>query len=211
MKKTMLLLLLLASPALADDRVTVGMRVERSWLTDSRRGDKDHFLGSLWGLDSSQSYLPSPFLEVRITGPVGMGLAYGQARVRTLDWADSSHTVAAGDGDLQLRGGEVYAFARARNRSRVTPYARVGYARYWSDFVELPGWPGHFETGTTRGWTAGAGVRVALWKGCGLDVLYEHRSLGPVAAVAMGSNGVRTDGAFPVRSNALSLGVVYSR
>ena len=81
------------------------------------------------------------------------------ARIRTLDWADDTDIVAAGDGDLVLRGGDVYVVLRARNRSRLTPYVRIGYARYWSDFAELPDWPGRFEVSTTRGWTAAASSR----------------------------------------------------
>jgi opacity protein-like surface antigen len=203
-------------------RLTVGARVSHPWLSDDRRSGPDgfdnanrsgNFLGSLWGLDVRQRYVPNPFLEYRIVSAFGVGAAYDQVRVKTLDWGNAERTVTAGDGDLRIRGAQVFAFGRFANRTRVTPYARIGFAYYWSAFFESPGWavPGRaFEVSDTRGWLVGAGLRIALWRGIALDGSYEHLHLGDVeAAVRFASGGKGTKGAFPMRSDVASLGISY--
>ncbi len=160
-----------------------------------------------------QRYIPSPFLEYRIVSAFGVGAAYDQVRIKTLDWGNAEHTMTAGDGDLQIRGGQVFAFGRFANRTRVTPYARVGFAYYWSQFFESGGWaaPGRdFEVSDTRGWIVEAGVRVALWKGLTLDGSYQHLQLSDVKATArFQSAGRGAKGEFPVRSDVVALGLAY--
>jgi len=203
-------------------RLTIGVRASYAWLENDRRSgpngyDNDNrtgnFLGSLWGLDPKQSYVPLPVAEYRIVSAFGIGAAYDQLRIKTLDWGDAERTWTAGDGDLQLRGAQVFAYGRFANRTRVTPYARVGFAYYWSTFHESPGWaaPGrHFEVSDTHGWLAGAGLRVALWKGIGLDGCYEHRQLADVkAAVRFTNGGKGTKGIFPTRHDVAALGLSY--
>jgi hypothetical protein len=202
-------------------RLAIGARVSHSWLAENRRSDengydnsnkKGNFLGSLWGLDAQQRYVPSPFLEYRIVSAFGVGAAYDQVRVKTLDWGNAEHTMTAGDGDLQIRGVQVYAFGRFVNRTRVTPYGQIGFAHYWSRFFESAGWaaPGrYFEVGDTQGWLVSAGLRIALWKGIGLDGSYERLQLSDVNASAHFANGGRTKGVFPVRSDVVAMGVIY--
>jgi opacity protein-like surface antigen len=204
-------------------RLTLGIAVSHTWLEDDRRSGPNgydnanrsgNFLGSLWGLDPKQSYVPGPFLEYRIVSAFGLGVAYNQLTVKTLDWGDAERTWTAGDGDLRMRGAQVFAFGRLANRTRVTPYVRVGFAYYWSAFFESPGWatPGRsFEVSDTKGWLAGAGLRAALWKGVGLEGCYEHEQLADVkAAVRFTSGGKGTKGAFPVRNDAVSLRLSYA-
>lgn len=204
----------------ADDRLAVGLRVSRWWLEDSRRSgangldnrNPDNFLGSLWGLDPQQGYVPLPFLEYRVVSVVGVGAAYDEARVKTLDWGNDEHTATAGDGDLRIRGLQVYAFGCYPNRTRVTPYIRAGWGRYWSAFFESPGWalPGRFfEVQDARGWFAGASISVALWKRVGMEASYEHLALADIEAKAHLQGGGHKRGAFPMRSDALRVGVVY--
>jgi opacity protein-like surface antigen len=203
-------------------RLTLGVRGSHSWLLENRRSDENgydnsnkrgNFLGSLWGLDAQQRYVPSPLVEYRIVAAFGVGAAYDDVKVKTLDWGNPEHTVTAGDGDLQIRGVQAYAFGRYANRTRASPYVEVGLAHYWSRFLESPGWaaPGRsFEVDDTRGWFLTAGVRVAVWRGLALDGSYERLQLGDVQAVAHLAGGGRIKGAFPVRSNVVSLGVVYA-
>jgi hypothetical protein len=203
-------------------RLTLGVRATHSWLSEDRRSGPNgydnanrsgNFLGSLWGLDVRQSYVAKPFLEYRLVRAFGIGVAYDQLRVKTLDWANAERTATAGDGDLRARGGQVFAFGRYANRSRLTPYARLGFAYYWSAFFESGGWSTSgrwFEVSDTRGWLAGAGVRFAVWKGAGVEGYYEHLQLDQVeAAVRHASGGRSTKGAFPVRNDSLSLSLAY--
>jgi opacity protein-like surface antigen len=202
-------------------RLSIGARVTGFRLRDTRRSGENgldngnlagNFLGSLWGLDARQRYLPNPYLEYRIASSFGVGLAYDQARARTLDWADEEHTLTAGDGDVQIRGLQAHVFARYRNRSRLTPYANLGMAWYRSRFFESPAWsaPGrHFEVDGTDGWFAAVGCRVALARHVGLDAMYRHSHVGDVAARAyLRANRFR-GGAFPMRSHVLGVGAAY--
>lgn len=186
--------------------------VERERLRHANR--RGNFLGSLWGLDPKQSYLPKPFLEYRIVSAFGVGVAYDQLRVKTLDWGNAERTVTAGDGDLRMRGGQAFVFGRLANRTRLTPYARFGFAYYWSAFFESSGWATptrSFEVSDTRGWVADAGVRVAAYRGLAVDASYEHQQLSDVkAAVRFTSGGRGTKGTFPVRNDAVALSLSYS-
>lgn len=201
-------------------RLTIGLRLSRWWLEDSRRygengldnRNPDNFLGSLWGLDPKRGWIPLPLVEYRVVSVVGLGAAYDEVRIQTLDWADLEKTKTAGDGDLRLRGLQLYAFGRFQNRTRVTPHARLGWSHYWSAFFEDPGWalPGRwFEVADTSGWFAAAGVSVKVWKGAGADASFEHLALSEITAKAHLSASGHKNGVFPVSSNVLRLGVRY--
>ena len=204
------------------NRLSLGARWTRFWLEDTRRsGDQGYdnanlagnFLGSLWGLDARQHYVPSPFLEYRVVSSVGVGLAYDQARARTLDWTDETKTATAGDGDVEIRGLQLYVFGRYPNATRVTPHARVGYASYWSQFFVSPGWsaPGRrFEVDDTRGWLLAAGVSVALHRHLALDVSYQRTQLADVTARAYFNRNRHRAGAFPMTYDALVAGLAYA-
>ncbi len=205
-----------------DNRLAIGLRLSHSWLEDSRRygengldnGNPGNFLGSLWGLDLEQRAVPCPFLEYRVVSIAGLGVGYDETRIRTLDWGtdDDGRPVTAGDGDLRLRGVQVYAFARYPNRTRVTPQARLGWSHYSSAFFENPGWAQggkSFDVQDTSGWFVAAGVGVRVWRGAGLDLSFEHLALGDVRAKARLGHGGHRNGAFPVRRDTLSLGLGY--
>jgi opacity protein-like surface antigen len=202
-------------------RLTLGVRVSHSWLVEDRRAGPNgydnsnkqgNFLGSLWGLDAQQQYLPLPLVEYRVVKTFGVGVAYDEMKIKTLDWANPEHTATAGDGDLEVRGVQAYAFGRYANRTRFTPYLHLGFAHYWSRFLESPGWaaPGrYFEVDDSQGWFVTAGVRFAVGKGLALDGCYQRRQLGDVQAAAHLVGGGRIKGVFPVRSNVFAVGVVY--
>lgn len=203
-------------------RLSLGLRLSRLWLEDSRRYGPNgldngngpiNFLGSLWGLDPVQRYVPSPFLEYRIVSGVGVGVAYDEARIRTLDWANAEKTVTAGDGDLRLRGAQIWGFASYPRGARITLGAYGGYGRYWPAFFEAPGWalPGRwFEVHATQGWLAGARLRVTPRRHLGIEVGYEHLGLADVPAKAHLLGGGHKNGVFPARSDALRAGLVYT-
>ncbi len=205
-----------------EGRLSIGLRASHFWLEDSRRSDAQgydngnlsgNFLGSLWGLDPEQRYLPSPFLEYRVVSSFGVGTAYDRARVRTLDWGNDAHTVTAGDGDFDIRGLQVYAFGRYSGWTRVTPYAQLGFAQYWSRFFVSPGWaaPGRrFVVDGTEGWLATAGVRLALGRHAGVDLQYRHLDVADVAGRAYLRNNHYRAGGFPVRSDWLGVGLAYA-
>jgi hypothetical protein len=218
--------LLGARSAGADEvsRLLVGLRLTHFWLEDTRRSSElgydnanltGNFLGSLWGLDAQQHVLPSPYVEYRVVSSFGAGVAYDQARAKTLDWADADQTATAGDGDVEIRGLQVYAFGRLPNRTRLTPYAQVGFARYWSRFFVLPGWatPGsgrHFEVDGTRGWFVSLGSQLSLGRHLGLDLQLRHSQTQDVTARAYLRGNHYRAGAFPMRGEALQAGVLYA-
>ncbi len=206
---------------LLSGRLRLGLRFTHFWLEDTRRSGPDgydnanhagNFLGSLWGLDARQRSWPSPFLEYRVVASFGAGLAYDQARARTLDWADAEHTVTAGDGDVLVRGLQLYVFGRYPNPTRFTPHARLGLVRYRSRFLESPGWaaPGrHFEADDTNGWFLALGWEVALPWRIGLDVSYRHTQVPGVVARAYLHNNHNRAGVFPMTNDAVVAGLSY--
>jgi hypothetical protein len=201
------------------DRLSIGVRMTQFRLEDTRRTSAlgydngnltGNFLGSLWGLDPEQHYFPSPYVECRLASSFGVGAEYDQARAKTLDWANADMTVTAGDGDVEIRGLQLYAFGRLPNRTRVTPYAQIGFARYWSHFFTSPGWasPGrHFEVDGTHGWFAAAGGRLSLGRHLGIDLQLRHSQTQDVSARAYFPGNRHRSGAFPMRSDSLGAGV----
>ncbi len=225
-------LLGVASPAACDepgllhrllaDRLTLGVRSSWVRLEDTRRYnpygvldntyDSGNFLGSLWGVDPRQQYLPLPFLEYRIVSGFGAGVAYDQARGRTLDWGNAEQTVTAGDGDLEIRGIRPYLFARGP-RWRLVPYAQVGLERYWSQFYVSSGWaaPGrHFEVDPTDGWFVAGGGMMSLSRHIRLDLQFRHSQTEAVVARAYLLRNHHRSGAFPMRRDALGAGLSWA-
>lgn len=203
-----------------ESRLALGVRWSGWSLNDSRRyGDNGldnhypgNFLGSLWGLDAKQGGVPLPFREYRAVSVVGIGAAYDDVTIKTLDWSNDDRVATAGDGDMQLRGIQLYAFGRYQNRTRLTPELRVGWSHYWSTFHADPGWAAGgrwFELEDTSGWLGGVGVNVRVWASLGAEISFEHLALSDIAAKAHLANGGHKTGAFPVSSNLLRLGCSY--
>ena len=203
-------------------RLLIGARFTHYWLEDSRRAGENgydngnlegNFLGSLWGLDAEQHYFPNPYLEYRVVSGVGVGVTYDQLRAKTLDWADDEQTATAGDGDLEIRGVGVYLVGRLRNRTRLEPYGTLGFAWYQSHFDVSPGWaaPGRrFEVEDTDGWFVTAGCKMSLARRFGVDVQFRHSQVGEVAARAYLRPNRYRPGSFPMRYDAIAVGVLYA-
>ncbi len=202
-------------------RLSIGARFTYFWLEDTRRAGESgydngnlsgNFLGSLWGLDAQQHYFPNPYLEYRVVSAFGIGVTYDQVRAKTLDWANEEQSITAGDGDLELRGVGVYLVARYRNRSHFEPYANAGFAWYQSEFFVSPGWaaPGRrFVVEDTDGWFVAGGCKIAVGKHLGIDAMFRHSHVGDVAARAYLGGKRYRGGAFPMRYDALALGIAY--
>lgn len=202
-------------------RLAVGLRVDLFRLEESRRSGSNgydnanlgvNFLGSLWGLDARQSYVPSPFAELRLVRGLAVGVAYDAQRAKTLDWADEDKVRTAGDGDVEIRGIQAWGSWRVRLGRRWTAHAAAGYAHYWSRFLVSPGWaaPGRsFVVEGTDGWVAGLGCRFSLGRHLGVDGDLRHLQVGDVAARAYFGTKRFRSGAFPMRSDSVSVGLVY--
>lgn len=205
-------------------RLTIVADWTRFSLADSRRvtdhgpdnKNRANFLGSLWGLDPKQHYFPDPSLEYRIVSVFGLGASYDQRRARTLDWGPNGEIV--GDGDVEIRGPQVYVFGRYPNRSRVTPYARVGLARYRSRFFVLPSWSGGgpgraIQVDGTSGRFFAGGFRISVGGHAALDAFYRYSFIRDVAARAYGDiinkPNQHRNGALPMRNSALGVGAAY--
>jgi opacity protein-like surface antigen len=202
-------------------RLSAGLRIDHFWLEESRRPGPNgldngnlatNFLGSLWGLDPRQSYVPSPFVECRAFKGLAVGVEYDAQRAKTLDWADADKLTTAGDGDVEIRGVLAYASWRVRLKKRWTPHADAGYARYWSRFHVSPGWAGpnrHFAVEATDGWFAVLGCRFAFDRHFAVDAGFRHLQVGDVDARAYLSTKKYRSGAFPMRSDAIRVGLEY--
>ena len=203
-------------------RLSVGARFTYFWLQDTRRAGENgyensnldgNFLGSLWGLDAQPHAFPSPYLEYRVVSGFGLGVSYDEARAKTLDWANEDRSATAGDGDVEIRGVGAYVVARYRNRTRFEPYANLGFAWYRSHFYESPGWsaPGRrFVVEDTDGWFVAAGCSVRLGKHLGIDGMYRYSHVGDVVARAYLVGNHYRGGAFPMRNEALGVGLAYT-
>ena len=203
-------------------RLSVGARFTYYRLEETRRSGENgydngnlsgNFLGSLWGLDAQQHYIPNPYLEYRVLSGLGIGVMYDELRVKTLDWANQEQMVTAGDGDLEIRGIGAYLLARYRNPSRYSPYATAGYVWYQTHFDVTPAWAAagrRFLVEDTEGWFVSGGCTVRVAKHLGVDASVRYSHIGDVAARAqLVGNRYRT-GAFPMRYTALALGVTYA-
>ncbi len=210
-------------------RLTIGADWTHLSLDDTRRLGADgpdnkntrgNYLGSLWGLDARQHVFPDPFVEYRVVSSVGVGASFDQRRARTLDWGDNVQRVAVfGDGDVEVRGVQAYAFGRYRIRMRVTPYGRIGIARYRSRFLVLPSWTGGdpgrvIQVDDTSGWFFAVGSEVAVGHHAALDAFYRRSLVRDVATRDYNDIIHRPQqhrsGAFPMHGHELGVGVAYT-
>jgi hypothetical protein len=177
---------------------------------------KINYIGSLWGLEEIQDYVPRLYAQYAFHPYFGIGATYDHVEARTLDSGDPAKNGKRGDGIVEITGPMVYLFARYPNSTRFTPLAEVGGAYYFSDFGEAPEWtdvrPGfRFEVDDTTGYFFALGVDVAITPRWHMD-LYWRRMYGPqVDARAYFTTGPKVGryGSFPMEYEMGGWGVSY--
>ncbi len=118
--------------AWAREHLDVGTRVTRFTLDDAR----GTVVGTINRLEEQQSLLPvKAFADVWFGRYAGLQFAWDSVRAET-STAFDGHS----DGDFAAGGPVAAVIARWRNRSRVTPYAGVGYAWFGGSFEAATWW-----------------------------------------------------------------------
>lgn len=207
------------------DRLEVGARVHHFRLRDTRRTGpngyydnwnlRGNFIGSVWGLDEKQEYLPRLHAQYRIWRGVGVGLTYDKIVAETVDWS-SEEGVTSTDGDVIIEGPLAYAFWRYENRTRFTPGVELGLASYSASFDVNPAWaavgPGYrFEVDDTDGYYLALNCDVELGERWLIDFHYRRMFDAEVDARAYFSRGTRVGryGAFPMEYAMFGIGATY--
>ncbi len=208
------------------ERLELGARVCHFYLKDARRNGPDgpsnsnpgnNFLGSLWGLDETQDYLPRLYAQYAFIPYFGIGATYDQLVAQTRDTPVEEKNWTTGDGDLHLWGPMFYLFARYPNATRFTPLAELGWAYYFTHFSESYEWASggpywRFETEDTSGYFLGLGVDVALTDQWHVNAYFRSTFGVEVDARALFSKGPRPNaraGSFPMEYDMLGLGISY--
>lgn len=205
----------------------IGVRSYHFTLKDTRRlGEFGYdnanwegnvnFLGSIWGLDAIQDYLPRLYVQFALTPFMGIGISYDQIGAETVDWANADKTRTASDGDLHLKGGLLYAFFRYPLWIGITPFGELGAAWYRSQLTERAVWRSYGEgfrldVDNARGYFLGLGMNVALTENWALNVYFRQTFDLDVKARAYFSPESTPNrvGAFPMEYRMLGAGVAY--
>ena len=204
------------------DQLEVGARITYFQLKDDERGIRNNwdlqrnFIGSIWGLEEKQSYIPKPYVQYAIIKYAGVGLSYDELTVKTVDWGNLEGTVKGGDGDCMIRGPVVYVFGRYPNSTRFTPFAELGYIYYFADFEEDPAWaavgPGYrFEVDDTGSQYVAAGCDIRIKGQWQAGIYFRQLYNADVDARAYFSPGPRVgrSGSFPFDSRQFGLELSY--
>ncbi|OQA26479.1 MAG: hypothetical protein BWY59_01366 [Verrucomicrobia bacterium ADurb.Bin345] len=201
-------------------RWEVGARITHFSLEDDDRGGNNsnirgNFLGSIWGLEEEQSYLPKPYIQYLVIPYGGVGLGYDAMTIKTVDWGDDARTFKSSDGDLTVQGAAFYLFGRYPNETRFTPFAEVGFVYYMADFDEDSEWkatgPGYrFEVDDTSGNYIALGCNVQIYEQWFMNIYFRRLFEATVDGKAHFGPGYRPrSGSFPLENDAWGLGVSY--
>ena len=204
------------------DQLEVGARITYFQLKDDERGIRNNwdlqrnFIGSIWGLEEKQSYIPKPYVQYAIIKYAGVGLSYDELTVKTVDWGNLEGTVKGGDGDCVIRGPAVYVFGRYPNSTWFTPFIELGYVKYFADFKETAAWaavaPGYrFEVDDTESHYFAAGCDVRITDQWQAGIYYRRLYDAHVDARAYFTPGPQVGryGSFPFDSRQFGVGVSY--
>lgn len=205
--------------------LVLGARMYMFQLADTRRtvhgqysnsNVRGNFIGSVWGLDENQDYLPRLNLSYWFNRYVGLGLTYDQVSAKTKDWGNIENTVTSSDGDVNIWGPMVYVSGRAPNSTLCTPFAELGWATYTASFDESASWaataPGYrFEVDNTSGFYLGLGLDFEINSNWSVDVYWRQMNNAEVDARAYftPSSRVGRYGAFPMDYDMYGIGVNY--
>jgi len=206
----------------------IGVRSYRLELLDTRRRgasngldngnweSKINYIGSVWGLEEIQDYLPRLYVQFALNPHFGIGCAYDYIGARTLDWGNAEKTRVSTDGDLHLQGFLYYVFLRYPMMYGISPFCEAGGAWYQSEFRENARWaangPGYrFEVENARGYFFGFGVDVAIPSDWSVNLYWRQMVDVEVDARAYFEPGSRPSraGSFPMEYRMFGLGAAY--
>ena len=209
------------------DHLEIGARIVRFDLKDTQRDARSgrpsnfnvegNFIGSLWGLEEIQDYVPRLYAQYAFIPDLGIGITYDHLGAKTLDWGDLYASTIEGDGDLEVWGPMVYLFMRYSNSTPVRPYAELGGAYYFAQFHESAEWiggnPGYrFEVDDAFGVYLACGVDVALQESWHMDVYLRYLYGAEVDARAYFKPGAKAGrtGSFPLDYIMAGAGLAHS-
>ena len=208
-----------------EGRLIIGARIHHFELKDTRRrvrgrlentNIRGNFVGSVWGLDEIQHYVPRLYVLLLAVPYVGAGVTFDQVSAETVDWGDEEKSFRATDGDLETWGPTFFVQARWPNASRFTPFAEWGRTKYFADFKEDPDWaavaPGYrFEVDDTYGTMHALGCEYAITPNWSVHAYWRRLRGASVAARAYFTPGPRVGraGAFPIEYDMYALGTSY--
>lgn len=208
-----------------EGKLVLGARMYNFNLADTRRTTRGrlsnsnvrgNFIGSVWGLDENQNYIPRLNLGYWFTPYLGVGLTYDEVSAATVDWGSVEQTFTSTDGDVNIWGPMLYVTGRAPNSTRCTPFAELGWATYFASFDEDPAWaaaaPGYrFEVDNTTGYFWGLGLDFEINSHWSVDVYWRQMNNAEVEARAYFTTSSRVGryGAFPMDYDMYGIGVNY--
>ncbi len=175
-----------------------------------------NFIGSVWGLEEIQNYLPRLYAQFNINPYFGVGVSYDYIGAKTVDWGNEEKTRTTTDGNLHLQGLLAYTLLRYPLRFGITPFLEFGGAWYRANFTESAAWTMNgdgyrFQVDNTRGYFLGAGVNVELPGNWSASLYWRQMRDVEVTARAYLAPGpqVGRAGSFPMEYKMIGIGAAY--
>lgn len=208
-----------------EGRLELGARLHYFTLKDTRRQGPNgpdnnairlNFIGSVWGLEEIQDYVPRLYAQYLAMPYFGVGITYDYIAAETRDWGNVEQTRTGTDGDIHIWGPMVYLFVRYPNSTRFTPQTEIGWVRYFADFDVNPAWaatgPGYrFKVDDTDGYYIALALDCAINKQWHAHAYWRRLFDAQVDARAYftPSSRVGRYGAFPMEYEMFGLGMSY--
>ena len=209
-----------------EEGLEFGARIHYFSLKDTRRttrnGQHDNsnirgnFIGSVWGLDEIQNYIPRLYLQYAVSPFWGAGITYDSIGAKTKDWRDPINQITSSDGDVTAWGPMLYLFARYPNETRITPLIELGWVHYFADFDEDALWaasgPGfRFEVDNTDGYYLALGLDFDVADNWHVNTYWRRTFDTRVDTRAYFSPGPQVGryGVFPLEYEMFGLGTSY--
>ncbi len=210
----------LPAPWQLASRLELGTRLTAGTLTDTSRPMDNRFLGSINKLKDDQDLSPyKVFANYWLLDWIGVGVSYEKLAAKT--WSEGEEQgvlIPYTDGTFEADGPILSLLAAYPNRTRLTPFAELGYLFFTGSFDAAPEWgnahgiEGYQDFAIVQengGFVWGLGCAAQLWRNWEVDILFRQITASVVVNHVIGSDTRPNDYEFPLDSNWFGFGVKY--
>lgn len=180
------------------------------------RGRNVNYIGSLWGLDENQNYLPRPYFQWVVNDYFGLGVSYDYLTMKTVDWANEEKTRTGSDGDLFSHGCLFYVFVRYPLFFGIAPFGELGGAWYKVDFTESAKWVSRgdeyrIKVDNASGYYIGLGLNANISRDWSLNLYWRqmYDAEADARAFFSPSSSPNRVGSFPMEYRMMALGAAF--
>ena len=195
----------------------VGTRYLHVELQDKTRGEpfNGSFVGTITEITEDQDNAPDKaYVQYRLMRtPFWIGVSYDHVSARTMDDSDGDGIAdrGGGDGFVDMEGLIPYIQAAWDNKTRVTPFAQIGFAFYNADFKADSNWSDggrrRMNLDDTTGVEFSGGLNLRLYKNISADVFARYMKVDDIGGDFILNGEKQSDIVFTMSYVAYGAGI----